>query len=103
MRLNVTLLEDLEKYKDRKLSLEKALKYFRRPLLIAYGDQDLAVPASEAVQLYKWSNKRTTQMLKIPAAGHTFGAVHPFEGSNPKLEQLLETTELFFRKSLIEE
>ncbi|MDP4115458.1 MAG: prolyl oligopeptidase family serine peptidase [Bacteroidota bacterium] len=103
MKLNVTLLEDIEKHKDKKLSLEKALKYFKKPLLIAHGDQDLAVPVSEANQLYKWSHKKLTKMLKIPAAGHTFGAVHPFEGSNPKLEQLLETTELFLRKNLIEE
>lgn len=103
MRLNVSLLDDLEKNKEDLLNIEKAASELKRPLFIAHGEQDLAVPLKEAEKLYECSDKSMTELYKIPSAGHTFDVKHPFEGSNPKLEKLLEKTEQFFRKNLIKE
>jgi len=96
MRLNVSLLEDLEKHKDNSLNIENAVRTLKRPLLIAHSDQDLAVPIKEAEQLYEWSDKSSTEFYKIIGAGHTFNCKHPFEGSNRRFDLLLEKTFVHF-------
>lgn len=96
MRLNKTLLEDIELNIHDKLNLEKALKNLSVPYLIIHGDQDLSVPFKEAELLFKWSDKTLTQLIKIPHSGHTFNVKHPFEGSNQILETVLEYTNSFF-------
>ena len=100
MRLNVSLLDDLEKNKNTTLNIENAVKNLNKPLFIAHGEQDLAVPLSEAEVLYSWSNKDMTEFYRIPSTGHTFDAKHPFEGSNPGLDSLLEKTGNFFKNNL---
>lgn len=100
MKLSLALLEDIEKNKDDRLNIEKAIKGLNRPLFIAHGDQDISVPFREARDLYGWANKDITSFLEIPATGHTFDAVHPFTGSNPKFDLLLDKTNSFFNKYL---
>lgn len=99
MRLNSTLLDDLEQNKDDLLNIEKAVKDFNKPLLIVHGDQDLAVKKNEAEQLYEWSNKSKTEFFLISGAGHTFNMKHPFEGSNEKFERVLTKTLNFLQLS----
>ncbi len=96
MRLNVSLLDDLEKHKNDSLNIENAIRTLNRPLFIAHADQDLAVPIKEAEQIYEWSDKRFTEFYKIIGAGHTFNCKHPFDGSNRKFDLLLEKTFNFF-------
>lgn len=100
MKLNLSLLEDIEKNKDGMLNLEKAVTELDRPLMIAHGEQDLAVNIVEAEQLYEWSNKKNTEFYKLPNSGHTFGMKHPFESSNAVFEDLLNKTKFFFNKNL---
>ncbi|MFZ0455548.1 MAG: prolyl oligopeptidase family serine peptidase [Ignavibacteriaceae bacterium] len=100
MRLNVCLLDDLEQNKDTTLNIENAVKKLNKPLFIAHGEQDLAVPVKEAETIYSWSDKDMTEFYKIPGTGHTFNAKHPFEGSDPRLDSLLEKTERFFKNNL---
>ncbi len=100
MRLNVSLLEDIEKNKDDLLNLEKAARSLDKPLLIIHGEQDLSVPIKEGEQIYNWSNKGLTEFYKIKATGHTFDIAHPFNESNPKFDLVLEKTLNFFNKNL---
>jgi len=100
MKLNFSLNEDLEKNKNSILNLKNAIKNLNKPLAILHGEQDLAVPIKEAEQIYNWSNKEITEFYKISATGHTFDVTHPFEGSNPKLDLVLEKTMKFFNKNL---
>ncbi len=100
MRLNVSLLEDIEQNGDKLLNIEKGVKNLNKPYLIAHGSQDLAVPLKEAEQLYAWGNKEYTELFVIESTGHTFDIKHPFEESNEKFENLLNTTRLFFAKNL---
>lgn len=99
-KLNVSLLDEIEKYADDKLNIEKAVKNLSIPLFIAHGDQDLAVQIEEAEELYNWSNKSKTEFLKLIATGHTFDVNHPFENSNPKFERLLQSTYNFFNNTM---
>jgi pimeloyl-ACP methyl ester carboxylesterase len=100
MKLNLSLLEDIEKNGNNYLNLETAIKQLQRPLLIAHGDQDLAVPVSEGEQLFEWSDKNMTEFHKIASTGHTFNMKHPFEGTNPQFDELLILTKNFFINNL---
>ena len=100
MKLNVSLLEDLEQNKDGLLNLEKAARNLEKPMLILHGEQDLAVQIKEAEKIYSWSDKEKTEFFKIIGAGHTFDISHPFNGSNRKLDFVLEKTIKFFNKNL---
>jgi uncharacterized protein len=100
MKLNIALLNDIEKNKEGILNIEKAIKNLNRPLFIAHSEQDLAVPIKEAEQIFSWSNKELTEFFKVPESGHTFNIKHPFEGSNPKFEELLNRTKKFYKNNL---
>ncbi len=101
MKLNVSLLDDLEKNSDGSLNIQNAVGNLHKPLLICHGEQDLAVPVSEGEMIYNWSDKSFAEFFKIPSAGHTFDIKHPFEGTNNKFETLLNKTEKFFKKNLL--
>ncbi|MGE5431031.1 MAG: alpha/beta hydrolase family protein [Syntrophomonadaceae bacterium] len=92
MRLNASLLDDIDQNSGDLLNLQKAVENLNRPLLIAHGEQDIAVPLKEGEQLYNWADKSQTELFKLYATGHTFGIKHPFEGSNEKFERLLSKT-----------
>ncbi len=64
MRLNIDLLDDIEKNINGSLNLENAIKDLNKPLLIIHGEQDLTVPISEGEQIFKWSKKELTEMFK---------------------------------------
>jgi pimeloyl-ACP methyl ester carboxylesterase len=100
MKLNISLLDDIEKNKDDRLNVEKAVKKLNKPLLMIHGEQDLAVPLKEAENIYNWSNKDLTEFHKIKATGHTFDVNHPFKGSNRKFDFVLVKTLNFFNKNL---
>jgi uncharacterized protein len=102
MKLNISLLEDTEKNKNDFLNIEQSVRNFDRPFLIAHGEQDLAVKVEEAGQLFSWADPLKTELFKIKATGHTFDIKHPFEGSNPKFDALLNKTEEFFKQNLLE-
>ncbi|MBN1632943.1 MAG: alpha/beta hydrolase [Ignavibacteria bacterium] len=90
MRMDYTLIEDLEKNRER-LDIKKAVSKLTVPYLIIHGEEDLAVDYSEALELHSLSNKNLTKLELIANTGHTFGAVHPFEGTTDKLEQIIKS------------
>ena len=99
MNLGLGLLEDLENNAE-KLDIKRAAASLGRPLLILHGEQDLSVRLEEGEQLRDVADPALTEFESIPRTAHTFGAVHPFEGSNPVLEHVIERTISFFRKHL---
>ncbi|WP_337871965.1 alpha/beta fold hydrolase [Ignavibacterium sp.] len=103
MRLNVTLLDDIEKNKNTTLNIESAVKKLNKPFLIIHGEQDLTVPVEEGKLLFEFSDKEKTDFEIIPATGHTFDIVHPFESSNAKFDKILNLTLNFFKKNLFPE
>ena len=88
MRLNYSLLEDLEKNKDR-LDIEKAAAKIDVPWLIIHGTEDLAVDYSNAETLYNTGSDENKQLIIMEQTGHTFGAVHPFQGTTDALEKVI--------------
>lgn len=100
MRINIEVLEDIEKIINSDNNLISAVQNLNKPLLIIHGEQDLTVPIYEAEMIYEWSNKGLSKFVRIPNAGHTFDIVHPFEGSNRKFDLVLEETKNFLNNIL---
>lgn len=97
MPIHREVLEDLEANRDR-WNILKRLPEWERPLLILQGDQDAPRLVEGAHQLHKAAPRSTLQIL--PGADHTFGAVHPFRGTTPHLERVIEETANFFTQTL---
>lgn len=95
MKLNVTILDDIESNKYGSLNIENAVRELKKPLLIIHGEQDLAVPIEEAELLFSWSDKSISEFYRIKHSGHTFNIKHPFEGSNQKFDKVIQLTENF--------
>lgn len=88
MRMDYTLIEDLEKNKER-LDIQNAVSKINVPSLIIHGTQDITVDYSNAEDLYSRSNKEMFDLKLIDNTGHTFGAVHPFAGTTTALEEVI--------------
>ncbi|MBS1913851.1 MAG: dienelactone hydrolase family protein [Bacteroidetes bacterium] len=99
MRLGSDLLADLEMNSDQ-LDITAAAERFGRPLLILHGEQDLSVRIEDGEEIASHARPELTEFVRIPTANHTFGAVHPFEGTNPILEDAISRTAGFFHRHL---
>jgi pimeloyl-ACP methyl ester carboxylesterase len=97
MRMNVSLLEDIENNGGR-LNITKAVSKLNMPVLIIHGTEDLAVEMSEAETLYKNCPSADKRLIILEKAGHTVGAVHPFAGTTPHLETVINEMTWFIIK-----
>jgi esterase/lipase len=101
MRMNYTLIEDLEKNRER-LSIVNAMKRIKVPALIIHGKEDLAVDYSDAEVLFEAGSKKflsdSTTLKLYEKTGHTFGAVHPFAGTTKALENVIRDIVSFIKK-----
>jgi uncharacterized protein len=97
MRMNVSLLEDIENNTGR-LNIANAVSKLDIPVLIIHGTEDLAVEMSEAETLYKNCPSVRKKLIILEKAGHTFGAVHPFAGTTPHLETVIGEIISFTKK-----
>lgn len=100
MKLNVTILEDIEKNKNGSLNLESAVRNLQKPYLILHGTEDLTVPISEAETIYSWSDKKLTEFIRVENCGHTFNIQHPFAETNEKFSFAMSKTLEFFNRTL---
>ncbi len=103
MRLNVSLLEDLELNGERLDILSAARKLVRqeKPLLLITGEQDLTTRPEEAEAIATAADGPFTELRLIPNTGHTFGTEHPFKGITPAFRRVLRLTEGFLEQYLI--
>lgn len=88
MPLGLDLLEDVERNRER-LDLLRAASGLSVPYLIVHGTADESVSVSEATEIYEAAPAATAKLARIDGAGHTFGAVHPFRGSTPHLDEAI--------------
>ena len=95
--VGVELLDDVENSAER-LDVEAAASRITAPWLIVHGAEDETVPADEGRRLATAGS--SAELLEIPAAGHSFGAVHPFAGPTPELITALNATQTWFRRHL---
>ncbi len=103
MRLNVTLLDDIEKNKERLdiLTAAQMLTSQEKGLLLISGSEDLTVKAEESQKIFDSSVKQFAELQIISQTGHTFGAEHPWKEIPPAMGTALEMTIAFFEKYLV--
>jgi len=80
-------------------SIPDAATALRCPLLLVHGDADEAVPQSAQATLAQ--AQPAAEVLTVTGAGHTFGAVHPFQGPTPALDEALAAITAFFQEHLL--
>jgi hypothetical protein len=99
MRLNVTLLEDIKKNNER-LDITNAVNNLNKPYLIIHGKEDFSVRFSEGEVLYENSDKNLTKFFSVENTGHTFGVVHPSQGTTKAFDKVIDKTIEFLKKNL---
>lgn len=90
MHIDAGYLDDLEAHGQR-FDVLAAVAALSAPILLVHGEEDLSVPVQEAHELHAATRGRG-QLLRIPRAGHTFGAVHPWQGTTPALDEALRAS-----------
>jgi len=73
-----------------------AVAAMTQPLLVIHGSDDETVGIQDGRDLAAAGG----DLLEIEGAGHTFGAVHPFEGPPPQLLEAIDAAVGFFRTHL---
>ena len=98
-RLGTGLLHDAERNRER-LDIAAACGRLRTPALLLHGDADQAVLVEGLDRLAEGLPPGVGEAHRVPGAGHTFGAVHPFAGTTPELSDVLDRTLAFFGRHL---
>jgi len=91
MPVGLFAFEDAEKH-----DIAGSATAMSQPLLVVHGDADESVSVDDARRLERCGGT----LHEIPGASHTFGAVHPFAGPTPHLEQAVDAIVGFFRTAL---
>lgn len=97
MPIRSIVLEDMEKHKDR-FDILSRIKELRIPVLIIQGNDDMERLVKGAALMKEAVPHQS--FFSIPDANHTFGAVHPFRGTTPQLEDALGRTISFLLGAL---
>lgn len=97
--LYTDVLDDLQHHHER-LDITAAAGRVTCPWLIIHGQSDETVSVDDARRLKQASGRPTTELLLVSEAGHTFGAVHPWQGTTPALDQVFDATLRFFAAHL---
>ncbi len=100
MRMNVSYLDDLAAHGER-YDVLRAVSELEVPLLVVHGGADASVPARVARALHAAARPGRAELLLLPGVGHTFGAEHPWRGSNPALDRAVQHTVSWLQASLL--
>lgn len=98
-RMGLQWLRDVEE-NAAALDILAACARARTAALLIHGEADQAVPVDDLEALAAAYRPGLAETLRIPKAGHTFGAVHPWQGSTPELEQAIEASLAFLKRHL---
>ncbi len=99
MPLGLELLEDVERNRER-LDILKAASRLKVPYLIIHGAEDESVSVADGERIAEVAPSIRTHFKRIEGAGHTFGAVHPFEGSTEHVTQVVDLSADWYAKHL---
>jgi pimeloyl-ACP methyl ester carboxylesterase len=91
------VLDDIER-NAAALDITAAARRITVPWIIVHGTEDEAVDLAEGQRLAAAAPR--ARFVPVEGAGHTIGAVHPWQGAPPALEQVEDTTLAFFAEHL---
>lgn len=98
--LYTDLLDDIDQHGAGRLDILAAAGRMAAPWLIVHGTADESVSFEDAERLRDASSASVTELLPVEGAGHTFGAVHPWEGMPEHLDGVLRATSTWFARHL---
>lgn len=85
MAMHFDFVEDA---RSPRFDVAAAARRMRAPHLVLHAADDMAVPFEESDELVAGrDDPDRCRRVRIPAGGHTFGAVHPFTGPTRPLEE----------------
>ncbi len=99
MPLGLGLLEDVEAHGERLDPLQAAAR-LGVPYLIVHGTADESVSVADGERLAAAAPPSSSRFHAIEGAGHTFGAVHPFQDPSPHLRQVIELAVEWYQQHL---
>jgi pimeloyl-ACP methyl ester carboxylesterase len=99
MRMNWTAVEDLRRHEAR-FDLLTCARGLQVPWLLLHGQEDLSVRLQEGEALEAAADARRTRLQVIPQTGHTFGAVHPWQGTTPAFDEAVKHSIQWFSAHL---
>lgn len=94
MPIKASFYEDLSRNEER-FDIVSRLAELKIPVLQVQGGQDSPWLKEGFERLRQAAPQH--QILAIPSANHTFGAVHPFQGTTEELETALEESIRFLK------
>lgn len=97
MPIHREVLDDIDQNRERFDFLHR-LPYLTSPLLIVQADHDHPGFMEGARKMAKLAPQATLQIIRN--ANHTMGAVHPFAGITPQLEEAMKRSADFFKRHL---
>ena len=99
--LSTDILDDLEANGETTLDLGCAAGEAQVPWLIVHGADDESVPVEAGRELHRAARAGTAELMLIEGAGHTFNVKHPWTGSTPELERVVQATVSWFGRHLV--
>lgn len=96
--MNYQIVQDF--YNNQKqFDIKTIVENLERPMMVAHGTEDEAVPIEHAMELKKWNPHIKLELL--PGTGHTFGAYHPYDSKKLPIdfENLLKSCINFLKGS----
>ncbi len=97
--LGVELLEDVEANRGR-LDVLSAARRVPAPWRIVHGTADETVPFEEGRALLAAATGAVSDLVPVEGGSHTFGAVHPWAGPTPHLEEAARAAIDWFERHL---
>jgi pimeloyl-ACP methyl ester carboxylesterase len=95
MPIGIAFFNDINENRER-FDIISRFKDLKTPALILQGDQDFKRLLIGAKKLRESAPHQTHASIK--GGTHTFGAIHPFNGTTPFLEEALEVTHDFLKR-----
>jgi dienelactone hydrolase len=100
MAMDYGFVQDVLDHPER-FDLPAAARRMPAAHLIVHAQGDLAVPVAESRELAAGrAASARFQRVEIEGSSHTFGAVHPFEGTTPALDRAMQLSLAWFAEHL---
>jgi len=98
--LDVGYLEDLDA-RAKDFDLDRAAGSVKTPWLILHGDADETVPLAEGRRHHSMAREGVAAFEAIRSGSHTFGVAHPWKGSTPQFDAVVDRTLDWFSRYLL--
>jgi uncharacterized protein len=98
-RVSTALLDDAEQ-NEAALDPVANARRLEVPLLAVLASEDESVPPENGIRLARAAPAGSGNVAEIAGTGHTFGAVHPFAGATPALDEAIRSTREHYEATL---